>query len=272
VTDSPLLWPAAHAARRDRYRDTQSRNRDAPPGTRWCSTCETYKPLDEIASGTSWCKECRNADRRRRWSELTPDEKRASGHKSHGRPLSPDQYAARVAAQDGKCPICGCTPEPRTGGRPRADGTRTLASGLVYDHCHETGRGRDLLCHRCNVMLGHAQDNPELLQAAAAYLRRWASEPLPAPQPAPAPKPAPQPRTAPPRITEPEPWQPARPWLAAQRKARNKTAGLVPIAAALHVLPAVTATWYAPGLDADTIATIRTYARRASLQAVRQAT
>jgi len=39
------------------------------------------------------------------------------------------------------------------------------------DHNHETGEIRGLLCHLCNVGLGHFKDSPDLLDRAAKYLR-----------------------------------------------------------------------------------------------------
>ena len=39
------------------------------------------------------------------------------------------------------------------------------------DHSHLTGKGRGVLCGNCNHALGMLKDNPELCEAAAAYLR-----------------------------------------------------------------------------------------------------
>ena len=62
-------------------------------------------------------------------------------------------------AQGNQCAVCG---EGLTSG------------GAVHlDHCHETGVVRGILCRHCNLMLGHARDNPETLMAAAAYLKRY---------------------------------------------------------------------------------------------------
>jgi hypothetical protein len=56
-----------------------------------------------------------------------------------------------------RCAICGLT------------GAR-----LRIDHDHATGKTREALCDRCNVMIGMAQDLPARLRAGAEYLERHA--------------------------------------------------------------------------------------------------
>ena len=41
---------------------------------------------------------------------------------------------------------------------------------LVIDHDHKTGNFRGVLCRRCNLGLGHFNDNPALLLKAVDYL------------------------------------------------------------------------------------------------------
>lgn len=164
------------------YRTTRKPEPKPVPDQRECIDCHETKYIEEFphqvtpAGYVSWstrCRDCRNALRRTTWAARTPEQRRAAGHKANGRPLTPAQFAALEAAQESRCAICREQPPPRQLGRPRADGTRAMSPGLVYDHSHETGNGRGLLCHRCNAMLGHARDSAEILQAAIAYLATW---------------------------------------------------------------------------------------------------
>jgi hypothetical protein len=38
------------------------------------------------------------------------------------------------------------------------------------DHCHNSNKIRSILCRSCNLMIGHAKDDPEILVAAAQYI------------------------------------------------------------------------------------------------------
>lgn len=58
--------------------------------------------------------------------------------------------------QKGLCAICN-SPESR-----KLNGA---VAHLVVDHCHETGKVRGLLCHKCNTGLGHVEKREWLLKA-----------------------------------------------------------------------------------------------------------
>jgi len=66
------------------------------------------------------------------------------------------EYELRLALQNGVCAICRKEPKRRM---------------LCVDHCHVTGKVRGLLCTRCNAALGSFEDDPNLTQVAADYLR-----------------------------------------------------------------------------------------------------
>lgn len=69
------------------------------------------------------------------------------------------EYNAMLSVVPG-CAICGRLPGATNGGRR-----------LAVDHDHDTGRVRGLLCESCNNGLGRFKDNPQLLTAAAEYLK-----------------------------------------------------------------------------------------------------
>ncbi len=91
-----------------------------------------------------------------------------SGNARHG--LSAQMIEAMRVRQQGRCAVC-LGPLPMI---PAVDHDHLAAAG----HGHPVTRGcprcvRGLLCNPCNSMLGFARDDPTLLDAAAAYLRRW---------------------------------------------------------------------------------------------------
>lgn len=78
--------------------------------------------------------------------------------------LTVEVYEALLLAQGEKCAVCAL---------PLAtvsDGFGTKKTRPHIDHCHATGKVRGILCHHCNVMLGHAKDSTALLTAAITYL------------------------------------------------------------------------------------------------------
>ena len=78
--------------------------------------------------------------------------------------ITQEDYDNFVEAQGNKCAIC-------------AKEETTLANNgkikrLSVDHCHITGEVRGLLCYHCNLVLGHARDNPEILESCIKYLQK----------------------------------------------------------------------------------------------------
>ncbi len=69
--------------------------------------------------------------------------------------LSPQQFETMVIAQNGEC-AGGC-------GRPCTH----------VDHNHITGKVRGLLCHKCNVSIGMADEDSNRLQTLADYVRKF---------------------------------------------------------------------------------------------------
>jgi methylphosphotriester-DNA--protein-cysteine methyltransferase len=73
--------------------------------------------------------------------------------------ISAKNYEEMRQSQNNSCAICK---EPHT----------DLTKSMAVDHCHSTGKIRGLLCTRCNLMLGQARDNKEILSKAIEYLEK----------------------------------------------------------------------------------------------------
>jgi len=71
--------------------------------------------------------------------------------------LTLEDYEKMLEEQNNLCKICN---EPET-----------EKKSLAIDHDHNTGKGRGLLCSKCNKGIGLLRDNPELLRIAANYLQ-----------------------------------------------------------------------------------------------------
>jgi hypothetical protein len=74
--------------------------------------------------------------------------------------LSDEKFHARLLNQNGKCKICHSKFELGN------DKTK-----MPYvDHHHESGKVRGLLCHHCNLVIGHARDEVYIIESAINYL------------------------------------------------------------------------------------------------------
>ena len=114
-------------------------------------------------SRNGWCRSCHN-ESIRKYQKTHPEKRtpynpeaarRCQLKKDFG--LTVEEYNKMLEVQNGVCAICG--------------NTDPAGRQLAVDHDHDTGDNRGLLCGVCNPGIGYFRDDPELLEAAARYLR-----------------------------------------------------------------------------------------------------
>lgn len=71
------------------------------------------------------------------------------------------EYNMMLDKQNGGCAICG---------------GKAGKKSFAVDHDHKSGKVRGLLCGSCNVGIGHFRDDPELLEKAIKYIRKFRIE------------------------------------------------------------------------------------------------
>lgn len=135
-----------------------------PGGSKWCPDCGDVQPLSAfgrnasafgrnaaVKSGiNSYCKPCHNA-RTRRSKESVGGERTYHLRRRYG--ITGEEADAMLASQSGVCAICRAAPAAHV------------------DHDHATGGVRALLCFDCNGGLAQFKDDPDVLRAAADYVR-----------------------------------------------------------------------------------------------------
>lgn len=131
-----------------------------------CRRCGEVKERTEFGNNkskydglTQFCRPCHNTwqmERRHQNKEAFAVRENIRRLARHG--LTVGMFDAMWARQGSACAIC--------------HSTETTGRGAFHiDHDHSTGAVRGILCQHCNLMLGHATDDPERLEAAARYLR-----------------------------------------------------------------------------------------------------
>jgi hypothetical protein len=144
-------------ARRGPPLSRHPRETPVPDGSKWCPDCATVKPMDEFVrnAGQSqgrgpYCKPCHNvrgkASKDKVGGSRTYHLKRRYG-------ITAQEADAMLEEQGGVCAICRTAP------------------AVHVDHDHSTGAVRALLCFNCNGGLGQFRDDPNVLRAAADYVR-----------------------------------------------------------------------------------------------------
>jgi len=113
-------------------------------------------------------KRCKYCARVKAFSEFGQSSREADGRRSQCRECREKQrkavrqadYDALLIFQDHKCAICG-VPEEVHGKRFSVDHNHDLSQDAV----------RGLLCGQCNTLIGMAEDDVQILQAAIGYLK-----------------------------------------------------------------------------------------------------
>jgi len=156
----------AHYARFRRGEGFQlSRRRNGSPakrnerGQKECGVCLRWLPIDvysinrAMTDGLSnLCRDC-HRERQRAWTQ--------------GLTLQVVRTLMTAAA----CSACGSTEAGGKNNQWHIDHDHSCCPALPA--CGECVRG--ILCHNCNIALGHAKDDPAVLRALADYLERTPS-------------------------------------------------------------------------------------------------
>ena len=148
---------ASRDARTGSPRRRHPRDIAVPDGHKWCPDCGQVLPFTEFGMNaaskngrTSYCKPCHNA-RGKHAKELVGGERTYHLRRRYG--ITAEEADAMLAEQGGLCAICKAAP------------------AVHVDHDHAIGQVRALLCFNCNGGLGQFKDDPDVLRAAAEYVR-----------------------------------------------------------------------------------------------------
>lgn len=128
-----------------------------------CSKCKENKALAAFAVRSTakdgkrtQCKACDQKYRLENQDEIR------EYHYQNRYGISLEQYEEKLKEQDYSCAICGSKHT-----------SNDRMKRLVVDHNHNTGQVRGLLCHACNVAIGAAKEQEDILMACISYLRSY---------------------------------------------------------------------------------------------------
>jgi hypothetical protein len=126
---------------------------------------EWYEQLKKVEGETDkdwWARKWKDARVRNPDKEYNRNLQRKYGS-------SLEEYEQKLKDQNGVCAICK---EVETIKFKNSD----IPKRLAFDHCHNTMWNRELLCNRCNVLIGLAKDNVKVLEEAIKYIIKHKQE------------------------------------------------------------------------------------------------
>lgn len=116
--------------------------------TKYCHECDTIKDLKDFhyykktETYNTICKDCKHIISRIQRYKITKEE-----------------YIRLLSKSNEKCAICG--------------NNCLTGKSLAVDHDHKTGIVRGFLCQKCNIGIGHLNDDIKLLNSAINYLEEF---------------------------------------------------------------------------------------------------
>jgi hypothetical protein len=123
----------------------RARRAALPAGRRFCPGCKQDKDVKQFSRSVTYCKRCARAQQLK-----------------HKYGLTLADYDRMLAAQRGRCAICGST---------RA--SKNNKKAFAVDHDHSTGQIRGLLCISCNhYLLGILENSDASITRLREYLNR----------------------------------------------------------------------------------------------------
>lgn len=134
-----------------------------------CKSCKEEKREEDFhRDNYATCIKCRNEQWRYRYKndhdfrrKYLDDCWRRTLKYKYG--ITADEYEEILIKQAGLCAICR---------QPEKKQYKGKITKLHVDHNHETEKIRQLLCHSCNMMIGYAKEDSEVLRKAADYIER----------------------------------------------------------------------------------------------------
>jgi len=130
------------------------------PENKKCHKCGKIKNKNEFDLNTrspdglfSQCKKCKKI-----WTKQSNQNYQLQ--KRYG--ITEIDYEIMLKSQNRVCAICK---------QPEIKKRNRILCRLSIDHNHKTSKVRGLLCHKCNIMLGHIENNPGLLKEVLKYLK-----------------------------------------------------------------------------------------------------
>ena len=126
-----------------------------PGNCSWVERRKSGKSDDQKKDRATYMREWRERNRERVIAQST--------ERRYG--LSFDDHSKMILSQNNVCAICD---KPETS----VDNRTKMVRRLAVDHCHSSGRVRELLCSKCNKALGSVGDSVEILQKMILYIQK----------------------------------------------------------------------------------------------------